>query len=427
MTAKRNPRSGTKALPEQEGALGGDAAAGVSPGAPGLAGAPGDTPGQASSMAESVTRHAQNPLTGKYQFLLCGIDSLDLGIYVSWDRLWEQSTLPFLNGLKEKAQGTTGITDETDLGRPYLVLPGGKPPNYRFHLQFHEYHFYLAKSTQYGNSPNVYVSISAAALWHLELSTIMELIHYDLSSFGGTVDRIQPSRVDLCADFRMDNSPSFAFLEEHRVSRSRKVNPYLSGSILETYYCGSTAVPVRVRIYDKGKEVMKSNKQWFRSLWGVDAEANVWRVEFQLRRLVLKQFRVKTLDDLWHYIGAIWEYLTFHWFSLRLPDNEKPERRTFHPWWMDVQECRYRFGESINIKRTFVTDTVEPIEHTLAHIMGRTISIAAQKGIIDRKEAIAHLSDLLIKKSDDEKFASEYQKRVIRLGFRGMLGGSDDE
>lgn len=397
---------------------------GDSAGFAGSAGYPAESAAPPSSVASFITCHLLAP---DYQFLLCGIDTLDLGLFVTWDKLWEKITLPSLNTTREQAQGTNGIPQETDLGRPYLFLPSGKPPRYRFHLQFPEYHVYLAKSAEYGTTPNVYVSINSAALWHVELSTILELLEYDLSSFGGTIDRIQPSRVDLCADFKLSSSPTFEFIQTHRVSDSRKCRPFLDGPELETYYSGSSSSPVQVRIYDKSKEIAKSNKQWFRNLWGVDENAIVWRVEFQLRRPFLKQFQIKTLDDLWQKLGAIWEYLTSSWFSLRIPDNEKAERRTIHPWWQEVQNCRARFGDSIGVKRTFVSDTVEPIQNTLAHILGRTISIAAQCGVKDRKEAIALLSRLLMEKSNDVKFASEYQKRIIRLGFRGKLGGSDDE
>ncbi|MBT0664612.1 plasmid replication initiation factor [Geobacter pelophilus] len=378
-------------------------------------------------MAESVTRHAQNPFDGNSKFLLCGIDSLDLGLYVTWDALWEKVTLPFFNSKKEMAQGTTGITEQTDLGRSFLILPGGKAPNYRFHLQFPEYHIFLGKSASPGKSPNVYVSINASTLWHVELETILELLEYDLSSYGGTIDRIQPSRVDLCADFRMDAGLSFPFLEQHRVSRSHKINSIHTGPVLETYYCGSPSCPIRLRIYDKSKEIAKNNKQWFRNLWEVDQDAIVWRVEFQLRRPVLKQFRIMTLDDLWQKIGSVWEYLAGEWFSLRLPDNDKAERRTIHPWWLSVQNCRGEFGDSIGIKRIYKNDEVEPIQNILAHIMGRMVSVAAYRGINDRKKAIVDLFQMIFEKSSDEKFASEYQKRVIRLSFRGSFGGDDHE
>lgn len=378
------------------------------------------------SMAESVTRHAQNPPTGDFQFLACGIDTLDLGLFVSWDDNWNR-TKAFLSEKKDAAQGTTGLLDKTDISREFLHLPSGKAPNYRFQLLFPEYRVYLAISDHPGKSPNVYVSILAEALWHVGISTLLELLEYDLGSFGGTIERVQPSRCDLCADFKLSSPLTFSALEILRVSRSRKIRMITSGNALETYYCGSAGSPVQVRIYDKGKEIQKSNKQWFLPIWGVDQPEGVWRVEFQLRRSFLHQYRIKTLSDLWEKIGAIWAYLTGEWFSLRFPDNEKTERRTITPWWLAVEDCRKRIGGMSAVRRAYTSDSMEPIQHTLAHIMGRMISIAAQSGVKDRKEAIRYLGQLLDERSDDDKFREEYRKRLIRLGYRGTLGGSDDE
>jgi hypothetical protein len=378
------------------------------------------------TMAESVTRHAQIPPASKFQFLLCGIDTLDLGLYVIWDMNWEKiKTL--LEAKKEAAKGTTGLLCSSEDCRDFLFLPGGKPPNYRYHLQFPEYHIYIAISEHYGSSPNVYVSINSEVLWHEGISTILELLDIDLGMFGGIIRHVQPSRCDLCVDFKLDSPLTYSFLEILRVSRSRKVRMISNGNDLETYYCGSPDSPVQARIYNKGLEIMKSNKQWFLPLWGLDDPDGVWRVEFQLRRTFLKQYKINTLDDLWHKIGAIWEYLTGEWFSLRYQDKSKSERCTVHPWWLAVQECRERFGDMSNARRTFTSDALEPIQHTLAHIIGRLISIAAQSGIKDRKEAIEHLCRLLYKGTNDDKFTHEYRKRSVKLGYRGKRGGSDHE
>jgi len=377
-------------------------------------------------MAEPVTRHAQNPPSPKSTFLACGIDTLDLGVFASWDVNWHR-TKTYLSEKKEAAQGKDSLLDRTDIGREFLHHPSGKAPNFRYQLQFPEYRVFLATSDKPGNSPNVYVSISANALWHIDIATILELLEFDLAHLGGTIQRVQPSRCDLCADFKLAPPPSFDFIQQHRVSRSNKSRPYLNGDTLETFYSGSPDSPVQIRIYDKGKEIQKSNKQWFLGIWGVESPDGVWRVEFQLRRAFLHQYRIMTLEDLWTKIGTIWDYLTGEWFSLRLLDNEKTERRTVHPWWLTVQECRGRFGDLSDARRTFTTDTVESIQQTLAHICGRFVSIAVQEGIKDRLKAIMHLEELIYEKMDDEKFKSEYRKKAIKLGYRGELGGADYE
>jgi len=398
----------------------------VSTGFAGSAGSPVETEDNTAAMASSVTRHALNPPAENFQFLLCGIDSLDLGLFVKWETNWEKVCAD-LDNKKLTAQNSKTVLDTTDIGREFMHLASGKPPNYRFHLQFLEYHLYIAISKEYGSSPNVYVSFNAAALWHVKLPGLLELLEFDLSHFGGSIERIQPSRVDLCADFRLDGPLSLPFLERHRIAKSRKAETHMEGTTLETYYSGTPGAPLRLRIYDKSKEIIKSNKQWFGAIWNTDDLTNIWRVEFQIRRSVLHQYRIRDLAGLWDTIGSVWCYLTSEWFSLRLQDNIKAERRTVLPWWQAVQECGSLFGDDNGARRTFDSDDVQSIKEILPHVFGRMITIAALSGVKDRIKSIHHMAKLLFDTTNDAKFNEKYQEKLIKMGYRGKLGGSDDE
>jgi hypothetical protein len=392
----------------------------------GSAGIPDGTTEPAFCMASPVTRHALNPPADNFELLDCGIDSLDLGLFVSWNDQWSQ-TREFLETGKQLAQEGKPVLYTTDLGRKYQHLPSGKPPNYRFGNRFPEYLSFIAKSDSYRKSPNVYISLSSSFLHHESFSTILDLITLDLEHFGGTIDRIQPSRCDLAVDFRLTPPPDFPFLELYSVSRSRKVSTHINSGILETYYSGSPAAPVRLRIYDKGKEIQISNKQWFLDLWHTDDPTNIWRVEYQLRRTFLHQFRINTLEDLWEKIGDIWAYLTECWFSLRLPDNDKAERRTIHPWWAAVQECGNILGVNNGERRRFDSDNPQQIDKILPHVFSRMITIAALSGIKDRKESISKLVELLDKYGCDTTFREKLDVKLLKLGYRGKLGGADDD
>lgn len=392
----------------------------------GSAGSPAGTAEPSPGMASSVTRHALNPPAETFQFLLCGIDTLDLGLFVKWNDQWEQ-TRETLEAAKQIAQQGKPHPGTTDLNRNYLHLPNGKPPNYRYAIRFQEYLIFIAKSDQYKNSPNVYVSLSSALLWHESFTTILELLTFDLEHFGGTIELIQPSRCDLAVDYRLTAPLNMPFLEQHAVSRSRKVSTHINSGILETYYCGSPAAPVRLRIYDKGKEILLSNKLWFLPLWQTDDPTNIWRVEFQLRRTFLHQYRIDNLNDLWDTIGDIWAYLTTEWFSLRLPDNDKAERRTVHPWWAAVQMCGELLGVNNGERRCFDSDTPQQIDKILPHVFSRMITIAALSGIKDRKESIKMLLELLDRYGSDALFHGKLNEKLLKLGYRGKLGGADDD
>lgn len=125
----------------------------------------------------------------------------------------------------------------------------------------------------------------------------VEQVILDLASIGGSVYRVVPSRLDLCADYQLS----------------------------------APGAPVRLRIYDKSKEIKKSGKLWFGEFWGTEEPMNVWRIEYQLRRAPLKQFGINSIDDLTEKIGGLWSYLSENWFSLRLQDNEQQNRRSLLP------------------------------------------------------------------------------------------------
>lgn len=114
--------------------------------------------GMPPSMAEPVTRHAEisGGDGGIFRFLLCGIDTLDLGLYVAWDRSWNAS-LRALDSLKVKAQKEKNLILKMPSGKSFNFYPGGKGSNYRFHLEFPAYHLFIGKSATGEKSPNVYV------------------------------------------------------------------------------------------------------------------------------------------------------------------------------------------------------------------------------------------------------------------------------
>jgi hypothetical protein len=59
--------------------------------------------------------------------------------------------------------------------------------------------------------------------------------------------------------------------------------------------------------------------------------------------------------------------------------------------------------------------------------IGRMITIAALSGVKDRIKSIHHLGKLLFKTTSDAKFNEKLQEKLIKMGYRGKLGGDDDE
>lgn len=386
-------------------------------------GAAGDGPGAsaeapataaAGSMALSITCHAPFSNMEGWQCLACGVDTLHLSIYVQWSELWNQQLFD-LEVAKEKASGTVGLPMN---GGRFLILPGGKPPSYRFHLQYPEFQLYLSISREpEGKTPNVYGSIGSKCLWLGSVGEAVALIVNEIVLLGGKVLSVKPSRCDLAADFRIPGGLSLDFLRSHRVPPHVKTSHHETGNRLETFYHGAKKSPIQLRLYDKGLEVERGGtKLWFRDIWKVDSLEDVWRVEFQIRRKFLKDCRINSIDDLVKSLGGMWEYLTDLWVTLRIPDDLNATRRTTHPGWLVVQQAASRFGEVRTLDRNCENDPAS-VDWYVSHCGGCLVSYAVRRRIGSLEAAIEEFRRDVLRYWGQRDFEEEYLVKSIKLGY----------
>jgi hypothetical protein len=375
-------------------------------------------------MAESVTRHASTPSIEAFHVLLCGIDSLDLGLYVIWGSDWKRRLHTF-NKKKQLSRKQGGLLINLRSGRSCIFKPNGKGENYRFHIQFEAYNLFIGKAARAGSSPNVYLSISAKTLWLNGIETALSWITEDLKTIGnGSIQFVKVSRVDFCCDFWIPGGLSYEFLRSHKVTCNDKNKLFMDNDEVETYYVADAKAPIQLRMYNKGVEVKKEGtKLWFLDLWQRESNEDIWRVEFQVRRPALKQFGINSLDDLKEKQAGLWRYLTSKWVSLRLPDNEKAERRTIHPFWSAVQECFQQNAPDREVKRVYRSTGAASPEWHLSHIDGCLSSLAAQLGITNRDDALHELQIRLNKRNNATDFKTACIKKAIQ---RGTLSNGDN-
>jgi len=341
-------------------------------------------------------------------------------LYVAWGTDWKRR-LTILDKKKQEARKKGGLLARMSSGRNFIFRPNGKGENYRFHLQFEAYNLFIGKSSAPGSSPNVYLSIDAKTLWFNGIETALSWVAEDLQEIGkGKIQFVKVSRVDLCADFWIPGGVSYDFLLSHKVTRNDKGNIYLDKDNLETFYLANKKSPVQLRIYNKGLEANQQGgkKLWFLDLWKRGSTEDVWRIEFQLRRPALKQFGINSINDLEEKKAVVWHYLTTKWFSLRLPDNDKAERRTFHPFWSAVQECfqQNAISDNDDIKRFYKSDKTAPPEWYFSHIDGCLSSLASILGITNREDAINELKSHLSKRNNEKDFEAACIKKAIQRG-----------
>lgn len=379
------------------------------------------------SMADSVTRHAQIPHAQEIDFINYGIDTLDVGLYVQWGPNWEELKGVF-NREKERAYGTSGQVIEREGVRTHIFLPTGKPPNYRYHLQFPEYHAFIGIAEKGTYGPNVYISFTSKAL-HLDNTPeeLLNLVKKDLAAFAGKVSSHKVSRCDLYKDFRIPGGIQEEYIRNHMVSRNKSTNAFRTGKQLETFYAGAKGSAIQIRIYDKGKQVSnKEDEERWKLIWFTEDCTDIWRVEAQIRRTVLKQFAIKTIEDLRNKQADLWEYITGSWFSLRNLDNERSSRRTMTDFWALVHDSS-PFGTESGVKRKTQRDRAGDLKWYLTRIIGLTISFA----VIAKKYTWEDLSRRLL--FDLTELISEInlkeaiQRRSIEMGIEFKAEGPVDK
>jgi hypothetical protein len=344
-------------------------------------------------LAVSVTRQVQISGPNNWTHLVTGIDTLDLGYYIDWGNNWTVLAKALADG-KQSAESSQGVIFNFGTIQSCLILPGGKQPMYRYHLQTANFHVFIAHRQDASEKyPNVYVSILAKSLWIKGIPASASVVEAFVVALGGKIGRVQVSRADFCADFLIPGGLSLDFLNEFRVCRSPHHRHYMNGDKLETYYIGAGGAPIQARIYDKALEVRSEGiKMWFpEDVWKIRDCQDVWRPEFQVRREALKEFGIETLNDLAQRGRGIWEHLTDAWLSLRIPDNENVTRRTVHPWWSAVQEVGDDLGPAFEITRNRNSGGQAISEWYVAHGSGCLVGFAAREGFKDFDTAVAFL------------------------------------
>lgn len=97
---------------------------------------------------------------------------------------------------------------------------------------------------------------------------------------------------------------------------------------------------IRFRLYDKVREAAAGGTlaRWAYA-WGLDAgelvNGDVWRMEYQLRGEVLRQFGIESMADLLARLGDVLAYL-LDWFRLAYAQSRKDVDRPLVEWWREV-------------------------------------------------------------------------------------------
>jgi hypothetical protein len=371
---------------------------------------------------ESVTRPqlpTEPPET--YQCLLAGVDSLDLGIYVDWGEDWDRRFGEF-EELKQRASDNghkEPVLIECPDIAPFIVHASGKAPMYRFHLQTSDGHIWIGKSrSPENNTPNVYVSLNSEPIWRDGLETVIARLQAGIAAMGAKVLTVQPSRADLCADFYAPDGFNLYELVEQTVCDSGAKIIRMDEGGLETYYVGSDGAAVRLRLYNKSREIeVHHDRAFFQEFWNVPPMSKVWRVEFQLRRPYLKDNCVDSFDNLLSSRKSLWEFLVKYWVTIRTGSDTNKSRRPLSPFWEAVQQAGELFQGNQPLKKREKDSPCPQEDWYLARIRNYAETLAALWNFTDPVKAMRTILNRMRKDWYGDRFAERVMLKAIDKGW----------
>lgn len=361
---------------------------GAAAAAPARTAQPADGRGEAAPAgAPSSNRAPANYIEESGRILRCAIDSLYLSFVgeLSDLRDWQ------LNELKKLAQSDSEVIQaraQIRIGEHmFQVLDHGKKKRCPYILDNSAMRLEIGRG---GGMPLAVVQIKNQFLVETGVDETAQVVRFVVGSLGKVDGPEKVSRADLCADF-VPCQPLRQWPNDSWVTRAKRRTPHYEGDRFTGWSIGKGGMSAR--LYDKLFELVTiSRKDYLLTLWqqtGWQIDEPVWRLEFQLRRAVLKEMGIGSVDDLLGNLAAIWAYGSEKWLLLKVPntDDSNQSRWPLHPLWALLQ-CA-EFGDQRQPALTRSRPASLPSDYWLfTNGLGAVTSYMARENLPDFEEAL---------------------------------------
>ncbi len=367
----------------------------------------------------------QDGLTRGYE-LAKGLDRLKFGLYVEFEDL---EFFDILAQAKQNAQElrepvamTFGLGDNF----VYLVHTNGRKGGYNFHLSRADVNIFISTRKDWLQTPNVWVDVGSASCWSPGYNEVVTHVVRLIRKVKGKIHKNSVSEAHICVDLQQNIDDLELYKFNKWITRANDFNTYFKREKFSGMTLQQVGIPLvpstetatiqdsgielgkgdfMLRIYDKVLEISRNGakNKLFAAVWGQDSfdSVAVTRTEFQLRKRVLREFRIKTLQQLFRKLSDVWHYCTHDWarFCSDAFDrkNRHQDRAIIHPFWQKLQQVRW-IRPATNIQRKRVH--ANKCESQLSKMaLGCSASIAVINGCktADPEEVFSIVSKKLYK------------------------------
>jgi hypothetical protein len=298
--------------------------------------------GKGGHMTISPPANVKTTQNEDFHVLTSGIDTLDLAIDVTWK---DTQLFSFMEDLKKIAKeedtelsSVIENADQTDEWK-FVIKPYGAK-GYSWLLIGHEFTLIIGNWIKPESRPSILVKISSETLWIQSPPRAVNRIVNLLRGNGASIVTIKPSRIDLCLDLMVPENLWTPEIMSYAVNRAKETGTYHHCKNLEGLRIGKGGI--LARIYDKVLEIKNQSKKfWMFEVWKLDQVPEgrkIIRIEFQLRREVIKSLGLNVIQDLFEDAPRAWAYCTQNWLKFQDRPGLHHTQRTTLPWWQAVQK-----------------------------------------------------------------------------------------
>ncbi|GLX68319.1 replication initiation factor [Paenibacillus glycanilyticus] len=350
--------------------------------------------------------------------ILKGLDTLEFGLEIA---NYEKVFLPYLSKFKElkELSHITGIEYEYSIGDLNLTVHRNGQKFYAYRLSCKDFSIAFMEKAMNSNPP-VFVRFMSSYLWSYGFYESYERFLSWFENFQVAISKNKLSRADICVDsdkFKICKSDIEGVITRARNKTEHFVSEeFTKGRIFSGFTIGG-GNSLLARIYLKSLEIKKSGKVWFKEIWMDNdwaPEKDVWRVEFQLRRPVLKELSVDTIEQLNEKMSELWSYLTQEWLTIRQPKKDNTSRWKIKKKWRLIQTASKDY-EATPLIRSVIKQG--DIVRLLNQAAGLQMSIAAIGNHETTKETAHVINAWLETKLHFEQTNFEDQKEKRQRKF----------
>jgi hypothetical protein len=165
------------------------------------------------------------------------------------------------------------------------------------------------------------------------------------------------------------------------------------------------------RIYDKTEEVHAKGTDWWPVIWGPNYRQSerVLRVEFQLRRSVIRELGLDTPAEVLQDSERIWAYLT-KWLSFRDVTADKTISRRPVSWEWEAVCAAYLGGAAVGLDRVYAGEMAGSMRRLLPPLRGYLANAGAVVGATSLDETLHRVGRII---SDDaERTGVSFEQRL---------------